>query len=368
MAKWYDTTEAEIAAQWYSRVHGIPIDRVRQAQKTQDGFGEKIYRLYQQSLGPTRDQLAQQRLQLWQGNVTLPGEPGSAEFDQSRNLIDLQVKTGGWSVPFDISEHIRSVVGKPNAFDLLVSKIVADPRFKRLYPGIFDSAGGLKMSPVEYRQRATRIREIGAQYGFNYTDQQIGKIINGDKSDSEVDFQAQAVQTLRNNSQVLEAFRAQVDDLNKRRKANGLPPIKNITTVKDAIDFIQGRSSSAVYSAYEAASVAAGAASAGISVSAERARRLAQARPGLLGLDETEKRYKEIADRLRTSGAELSAFGLSTADLETIEFGLPGAAGLAIKAERAMAQAEAQREVDIQGEQVQVGGRPQTRGFEPEGE
>lgn len=301
---------------------------------------------------------------LFQGDIGDPAGEQRERVGEVRAGLGLQ----GWGVPFDISSYVDQAIGRPDALSWLISKVTADPRFKRAYPGILDEDGNLRMKPSEWKAQARQYRNIAAKYGYSPTDSMIGRWIAGETSPAEAEWKAQMVQQVRHNAPLLQAVKAQVDLVNQRRRAKGQKPIKSIASVQDAVDFLSGGAPAATYAAYEAASISAAAQSAGISVDAEKARRLAMATPGIESMEDQEKRFHDIAAQLRTSGAELSAFGLTQNDLMTIQYGGAGRVDLASKAERAMAQAEAQREVDIQGEQVQVGGRPQTRGFEPEGE
>lgn len=353
--------ELQRAIEWRSRAYRIPISVVQEQVRSGALNPNNLYRAYQDSLGPTAGQVSAAQRPLWAGGDSLPEDPAKG---QAKDLLQLQIRTGRWSVPFDISGLISQVVGSPNAFDLLVSKIVADPRFKKEYPGIFDKDGNLRYSPGEYRKRESEVREIGAQYGLSYTKAQMGRMISGDKSNSEIDFQAKAVQMVKNNAGYLTAFKQQVDMVNEQRRARGQKPIKNISDPKSAVDFILGFSSPSLYAIYESASISAEAKGAGISLSAARARRLAMARPGLEGPAETQLRFMQLAEEGRSSFTELQAFGVSQDDLINVEYGLPPQQqAAALRIERAKKQAEASRGVDIQGEQtVLSGGRPTVRG------
>lgn len=279
------------------------------------------------------------------------GSSGPSKKDIFESLMG-QLKTGPWALPFDVSKIVRAVAGKKGDMSMVLNRVLSDPRFKKAFPGIFNKDGTLKMTPAEYRQRAGDYREIASQYGFKPNAAQIAALISGDVSAKEADFRFQAGQTLMANQGVLVQFQAQINDINAARKAAGQPPLPNIKNVKDAFNFITKQGAKDLYATYEAASISAAAREAGLDVGTARARQLAKATAGIAGLEESEQSFKEIAEQLRTAGVELSSFGITQADLETIEFGGSGRIEKAARAEQALKQRQAQVQQQIGGQDL----------------
>lgn len=255
------------------------------------------------------------------------------------------LRTSGFALPYDVTGLINQTISADGDWSYLLNLILDDSRFEETFPGIFDQNGVLRMTPAEWRATTESYRDTAAAFGFSLGKRHVGNLIDMDVSPSEFEQRANIFATLRSNDQVLANFNEQIGLANQRRKQSGLPTLPFIRDVRDAKNFITGKAPRALYLLFEGAAIEAGAESAGLTISSERARRLAK-KPGQLTAEEAEQRFTDIASALRFAGRDLSSFGISQRDLETIEFGGRNRVTLAEKAQRALAQATAASEAE----------------------
>lgn len=285
-----------------------------------------------------------------------------ARAEESRRLrasLTFEMKSGTYAMPFDVSKYINSTVAKRGNFEMMMNMIFSDPRFKKAFPGILDGKGDLKLTPAEYKQRREEARSAFSQAGFSLNDASFGYLMGKNVSPNEVQFRAQTAQFIKNNADVLITVKAQVDEINATRKAQGKPLLPGIKTMKDVMNFVTKQGSKELYATVEAGSIAAAAKRAGLDITTGKARDLAGRTGGVEDIGEATKKFKNIADQIRSAGVELGAFGLDQAALETIEFGGKDQAVLASKAEQALRNFQKQSETELQGQESQLkGGRP----------
>jgi hypothetical protein len=260
-----------------------------------------------------------------------------------------QLAAAGYTFPFDISGLVKDAIknGGADPFSYFYAKLIQSKQFNHYYPGIKRSDGTLRMTPAQYQQYTDAALSLAKKNGFAVSRAQIGNEIANDVSLDEYSFRVQAASQIRSNKDLFNAMNAM-----------GIP-IKN---AQDAFNFMTGKSPKHVYDTYEAATFIAGATSAGLSIDAKRAKELAAQTPDLTDFAAIQKGYADLADKLKTAGQNLSAFGLTQRDLEVLEFGGAGQAAIAAKANQALLQNQAQSQTEITGQDVTLkGGRPTTQ-------
>lgn len=298
------------------------------------------------------------------------GGGGGSRFDFGalRESLTGQLRAGGWAVPFDVTGIVRAVAGRKGDFSMLINRIISDRRFKKSFPGIFNKDGTLKMSPAEYRDKVQSYQALAATYRFKLNAKQLGQMISGDVSANEAQFRFQIGATIRDNQAVFLDFGRQLSTLNSTLKSAGKPSLGTLGSIKDIASFIARTAPRELYAVYEASSISAAAKEAGISVGEARARQLAAAGAGIVGFEDAQKSFKVIAESLRSAGVELSFFGITQAELETIEFGGSKRQELALKAEQALKQRQAAIQGDISAEPLKLqGGKPVSETQAPAG-
>lgn len=279
------------------------------------------------------------------------GGGGAARQGLTRTEIRMGLSSAGFTdIPFNIDDIVDEAVRRKKDVTWVIGQITRDSRFKRHFRGIMDSNGVLRMSPAEWQGRKEQYRDIANQYGYSVSNNQVGTLISGEVSAAEFEYRARAAHTIQNNSQVFAAV---------NEVLAAYPGVRRIESPKDAFDFVTGRSQRQVYDIYEDTVLIAGAAGAGLDISARRADQLSDASAGQVTLEEAEERYARIASQLKTAGVELSSFGINQRQLEVIEFGGTNRARLADAAERALRQRQAQLEAQTVNQSVaRRGGRP----------
>jgi hypothetical protein len=155
----------------------------------------------------------------------------------------------------------------------------------------------------------------------------------------------------------MKANSALIPEINAVLTNAGLAPIK---TAQDWFNFTTGKANKQVYDTYEAATMRGAAHEAGLSLSVVGAARLAGSTVGITDFAQSEQNFKDIADKLKTAGPELNMFGITQAELQTIEFGGANRSQLAAKAEQALRQRQAALSNDLArpAAQLQQQGRP----------
>jgi hypothetical protein len=256
----------------------------------------------------------------------------------------------GFNLPFDISRYIEQAIREfpEDPMTYAWALVIRSPEFDRAFPGIKRKDGTLRMNIPDYMHTTEAYRSIAARYGFAINNLTAGHLVSMEVSPDEFVERAAAVQIVKAHPDVFR-FLQQAD------------PGK-MTTVRDAVNFVLRKADPEFYSAYETATFQAAAKGAELPITRSRAQQIAAATAGVMSLAEQESAYQKIAKQIREAGAELSAFGLTQADLETIEFGVgDDRAGKALRAEQALKQYQTAVGTEIQGESlVFPQGRPQT--------
>lgn len=280
------------------------------------------------------------------------GKNGGSGMASTGSALVNELKMAGFRLPFNtkpyVDQVLRSGLAGQEAQDYLYSLIIASPEFKTAYPGIFRPDGTMIVTPAAYTALREQYTSTAHQYGFNVNDSQVGQLIQRGVSSDEFKTRAEAVHTITTNPDVFAALQSQVTDMNRSRAQLGLPPIKWINNLGDAVNFVLGQADRDVYDAYEAASIASAAASAGVKISSAQARGAAAQTVGVLSKEDVDQHFAQIAQDLRAAGPEIHQFGLTNADLLTLEFGGPNRGKIALAAQQALSQREAQLKVGAQ--------------------
>lgn len=253
--------------------------------------------------------------------------------NQERTLAG-SLAAAGYQFPFDVSGLISDAVtnGGSDPASYFYAKLIRSPAFRTHYAGIFNANGTLKMTPAAYDQYVHAATAAARSSGFNVTRTQVGRLVGMNVSGEEFTFRLEAANRIRANRQVF-------NSLNQVLKAKGLAPVRN---AQQALDFMAKRENRAVYEAYEAATVQAAAAGAGIEMDATRAISTSKLTPGVTSFEDLEKSYAEIAEQGRLASVELGAEGVTLRDLEVIQFGGTHRAERAAKVQRILASRTAQ--------------------------
>lgn len=264
-------------------------------------------------------------------------------FTRQQQQLAAILKTQLSAFGFDASKYIDQAIrsGVNDIADYAYTLIIHSPEFKAAFPGILDSAGRLRVSPQEYLSRAESFSSTAAQYGFGLTKAQIGGLVQNNVDPTEFQTRAAGIQAVRTNPEMISYLNQQIADFNRYRSAHHQALVPSLKTFADAVNFMTGRSDAEVYQAYEGALFQSQAKEAGIALTSAKSRALANQTPGVLSVDDAQKRFSTIAAELRDSKVDLNEFGLGTSDLLTIEFGGTNREALAAKAEQALAQAKA---------------------------
>lgn len=268
---------------------------------------------------------------------------------KSGQLTDF-LKTQGYSFPFDTTKFVKDAIKNSNgdmslAQNIFMGELIKSPQFKAYYPNIFDKSGRMIVSIQDYDNNVQSYQKLAQRQGFTVSRKQAGQLISDEVSPDEFNHRTQQAKTIANNKDLFLAF-------NDVLKAKGL---KGVSNAKDAFDFLQGKASPAQYQAWNAATAEAAAKKAGLQETAKGALGATAPATGALNIEDVEKAYTDIAQQLRDSGAELTAYGLTQRDLETIQFGGSNRAILAARAQQAVAQQQAQGQ-QVGGEQLALQG------------
>lgn len=258
-----------------------------------------------------------------------------------------RVLSAGFPFPFDVEPFldraIREFPQDPASY--AYSLIIKSKAFRKRFPGIFRNDGTLRVTPAAYIQQEDQYRSAAAQFGIGLNRRQIGGLISTGKDPQEAAQLFKGIQLARQNPGLRDFLNQQIDAVNNRRaKLSGgdkYDRIPQIRSQKDLINFFAKRGERQVYALYEGALFQQQARSAGLDLSTGRARQLAA---GTVGIDEeSEEKFANIAAQLRQAGPELKSFKVNQRDLEILEFGGPGRAQIADRAQRALQQREAEQ-------------------------
>lgn len=266
----------------------------------------------------------------------VPGVPQAPKYTSGQLARDL--KSMGYNFPFDITPFVQKAIQVSNgdsstAMSAFLSGLYGSQQFKHYYPNYFSPSGTARFSnPGDYDKQVLGYQSMAQRQGFtvdrNLAGKLIGQDVSGDEFKQRVDMAAQ----IKTNKDLFTSF-------NQIAAQQG---IKGIKTAQDAFAFLSGRADPKSYQVWNGATAQAAAKNAGVAISGKEAVSATGAATQALNYTDVEKSYQDIAQQLRDSGAELGAFGLSTRDLETVQFGGANRAMLAARASQALAQTQAQ--------------------------
>jgi hypothetical protein len=190
------------------------------------------------------------------------------------------------------------------------SALYASAPFHKMFPGIFDGSGGLKMTPGQYLNLVYGqggYRDIAQEYGISVNRRKLGQLIEGNVSPDEFVFRAQLRQTAKENEPFRTAFNEQI------AAAGGTPLDQS-----DWFGFLAGQSTQELENLWEAASLRT---TEGLTLTAAEA----NAAAGDIGKPGERVDMRDIVNQARSIkdfiAPELQAAGLSDADLVVLESG-----------------------------------------------
>jgi hypothetical protein len=191
------------------------------------------------------------------------------------------------------------------------AELYSSDEFQRMFPGIFNKDGSLKMSPSQYLQMSYGMngyQDIGKQFGIKVGPRKIGKLVAGNVSPDEWAFKAMVLQQARQTEQYREEFNGVLE-------ASGGQPLSK----SDWFNFIAKKSHARVQNLYEAVALRMG----DLDISAGEALEAAKA----IGAESPTERVDinaiigEVRKFKNSIGPELEAAGITDADLAVLQAG-----------------------------------------------
>lgn len=215
--------------------------------------------------------------------------------------------------------------------------------FKDEFPGIFNSKGGLIMSPRAYTDQYRSFAGLATSYGFPLSKQQFGYMVKNNQLDSTM-FQDKlyAVHTVEANRQTMRAFENVL-------RSKGL--VKGKLSDEELYKFVMRQAPPDWYKVWDEGAAVTGAVNAGIHFGADITRaqvaNLIQHNPDFDymartpgGIRAEQAKWYKVAQDLKTIAPPSRLYqdhGLKASDLAELEFGGPRAADVYDKAQRALA-------------------------------
>lgn len=248
------------------------------------------------------------------GGPSGPGGPGGGNPGGPGGDIQagqLQAILSGYGLnPRAFDDIIHEAIAQqwtPYQFE---AALYASPQFHKMFPGIFNGDGGLKMQPGQYLQLVYGqggYRDIANEYGIAVNRRKLGMLIEGDVSPDEWAFRAQLRQTAKENEPYRVAFNAAI-------VASGGQALDQA----DWFKFLAGESTQNLENLWESASLQT---TTGLTLTAAEANAASQAigKPGeRVDLANAVNQARSIKDFI---APELQAAGISDADLVVLESG-----------------------------------------------
>jgi hypothetical protein len=263
--------------------------------------------------------------------------PPKKTSSANKRTLAGQLARAGYTFPFSIEPFITRALtaGVADTFSYAYALIINSKVFRNHYQGIFRPDGTLKMKPAQYDAYVYSAQTAAQGAGLNLTRKKASRLIANDVSADEFSFRIQAAQQISKNTDVLNAFNAQL-------KASGQRPMKDAQQI---FGFLTGRGTKRTYDLYERAVIRGGGAAAGQDISAAEARRLGEMTTGVTNLESVVERFTRIQQDLLLAEDELRAFGVSERDLRTGEF---SDTGVLSEDQRRRLQAIAQRKTELE--------------------
>jgi hypothetical protein len=191
------------------------------------------------------------------------------------------------------------------------AELYSSDEFQRMFPGIFNKDGSLKMSPSQYLQMAYGMngyQDIAKQFGIKVGPKKIGTLIHGNVSPDEWAFKAMVYQ----QAKATEEYR---NEFNQVLEASGGQALSK----GDWFNFIARKSHARVENLYEAVALRM----ADLDISPEAALEAAKA----IGAESPTEKVDinaiigEVRKFKNSIGPELEAAGITDADLAVLQSG-----------------------------------------------
>jgi hypothetical protein len=217
------------------------------------------------------------------------------------------------------------------------------PWFKAQFPGIFDGAGRLKMSPTGYNSEFQTFNGLAKMYNFALSRQQFGFALQHNIDRATFVDRVNAVHQVESHPEMFHQFEQTLI-------ARGLAP-KGGVPKSQLYDFAMGRAPKTWNNLWQEAYLRGTAATAGLVVGQNIQRSLIKSiiRNGSNdlfkniqagGSQAISDQFGKLATDLKTVAPASRLFadhGLTARDLATLEFGGPGQAEIALRAQAALA-------------------------------
>lgn len=233
------------------------------------------------------------------------GPEAEAEGDYGAYVHQLLNVSPSGNLFGDLIDKAITEAWSPERF---IAALYGSEPFKLLFPGLVRPDGSLRMTPGEYRSLGDTYRDIASDYGIALNDYRVGLLVSGNVSPEEFNIRAQAIQNVRNNPGLLDAY-------NEQLRQYGYAPLD----AQGFMRFVAGAGSPDYYDIYEAANLSN---TQGITLSFGEAAEVARA----VGAPGTPVDIQQIVQQLRLMkadiGPELSAAGITDADILKLEGGV----------------------------------------------
>ena len=185
--------------------------------------------------------------------------------------------------------------------------IIGSRQFDRMFPNIKRADGSLRMAPAEYRTLQEAYQEIGFDFGIGVNNFRMGLLIEGGVSPEEFARRAQAIQNVRGNPGLRDAF-------NDQLRLAGISPLDE----QGFFRYVAGAAGPEYYDAYEGALLA----TSGLNITMEQAQ-FAAKKIGQPGEPiDVASLVRDVKALLPDAGPELMQLGITDADLVQLSAGI----------------------------------------------
>ena len=210
-------------------------------------------------------------------------------------------------VPGELQDIIDQAIREDWTMSQFTSAVYASRAFERLFPNIKRPDGSLRMSPGEYRTLQEAYEEIGNDFGIGVNRFRAGLLIEGGVSPQEFARRAQAIQNVRGNKGLMDAY-------NDQLRQAGLSPLDE----QGFFRFVAGAAGPEYYDVYEGALLA----TSGLDLTTEEARAAAKkiGQPG--EPIDVAALVRDVKALLPDAGPELMQQGITDADLVQLAAGV----------------------------------------------
>lgn len=264
------------------------------------------------------------------------GGNGTGTQDQTKNNVaTFTTMVQGWGIDpsGNITNLIQTAASKGWNVARFTQAVSQTPEFQQRFPGIFNDAGGLKMTPAAYMQQEKSYQNVAAQSGLNIGPGRMAYLFRNDVSPTEFQTRASAIAKIRDNADMFKSFSQQL-------AAEGLAP-KGGLSKQDLFKFVLGEGNSQWYQSYNNTLSRYYGQQSGITfghapnksytdLNAKTVEKIGQK-----GLSEADLQsgYSKLASDLTTAMplSKIQKFGLTKQDLVELEFGGPKQAAVAQK-------------------------------------